>query len=117
MCFVASVYISSLQVSKVALSIFLSVCVCFRVAQGRQNRRYLFAGDAPANMLLDGDRSAGAPGVEGCPGSLPPAQLGRLAEAAAGEVAPHGRLDLDSRAVSLRSTHWLMLACFRDNSL
>ena len=65
---------------------------------------YLLAGSTPADMLLDGDRGARAPGVEGCPSRLPPAQLCCLAEAAAGEVPPHSRLDLDSCTVPLQGT-------------
>ncbi len=66
--------------------------------------RYLFAGNTPADVFLDGDGGAGAPGVEGCPGCLPPAQLCRLSEAAAGEVAPDSRLDLNGSAVPLQGT-------------
>ena len=64
---------------------------------------YLLASDTPADMLLDSDCSTIAPGIEGCPGSLPLAQLCCLPEAAAHEVAPHGGLDLDGCIVPLQS--------------
>lgn len=70
---------------------------------------HLLASDAPADVLLDGDCSIIAPGIEGCPGSLPPAQLCCLPEAAAHEVAPHGSLDLDSCFVPLQSTRCITL--------
>ena len=64
---------------------------------------HLLGGDAPARVLLDGDCSSGAPGIEGGAGGLPLAQLGRLPEAAPREVPAHGCLDPDSCGVPLQS--------------
>lgn len=67
------------------------------------------AGAAPADVLLNGDCCARAPGIEGCPGRLPPAQLRGLAEAAAGKVATHSRLNLDGCVVSLQGARCLSI--------
>ena len=58
-------------------------------------------------MLLDGDSSGGALCIECGARSLALAQLGGLAEAAAGKVPPHSRLYPDRRLVPLHGAQML----------